>query len=85
MMYGYDKMSMDLLQHELVPKHEILSDEEKNELFTKLHITKNDLPKILDSDSVVKKIGAKKDDVLRITRTSSTAGTAIYFRLVIPE
>ena len=76
---------MDLLQHELVPKHEVLSDEEKKELFAKFRESKNELPRIFDSDPVAKKIGAKIGDVLRITRQSSTAGTAIYYRIVIAE
>ena len=68
-----------------MPKHEILSEEEKKELLEKLNIQEKQLPKILDSDPVVKKINAKAGDVIKITRNSPTAGKSIYYRLVISK
>ncbi len=73
-----------ILNHEYVPKHEILSEKEAEKLLKKYKLnSKNKLPKILLSDPVVKAIGAKKGDILRITRKSYTAGTAVYYRVVV--
>ena len=72
----------DILKHELVPQHAILSEEEKKELLEKLKITQGQLPKILTTDSVVKAIGAKEGDVVKIMRKSITAGKHTYYRLV---
>ena len=72
----------DILKHELVPEHIILNENEKKELFEKIKITEKNLPKILTNDPVVKKIGAKEGDVLKIIRKSPTAGTSIYYRVV---
>jgi len=72
-----------VLEHELVPKHEILSEEEKKELLKKYNITEKQLPKILASDPVVKAIGAKPGDVIRIIRNSPVAGRSIYYRIVV--
>lgn len=44
-----------------------------------------DLPVILDSDAVVKLIKAKLGQVLRITRSSPTAGKSIYYRMVTED
>ncbi len=72
-----------VLEHELVPKHEIMKSDEAAEVLKKYGIKKEKLPKIREKDPVVIAIGAKKNQILRITRKSPTAGTAEYFRLVI--
>ncbi|GBC69939.1 hypothetical protein HRbin01_01646 [archaeon HR01] len=77
--------AFDILEHSLVPKHELLSESEAEELLKRLNITKQQLPYILVSDPVVKRLGAKVGDIIRITRHSETAGTAVYYRVVWRE
>ncbi|MEM0372463.1 MAG: DNA-directed RNA polymerase subunit H [archaeon] len=72
-----------ILEHELVPRHEILSREEADAVLKNLGATIDELPKIRDSDPVVKAIDAKRGNVLRITRKSPTAGETVYYRVVI--
>lgn len=72
-----------ILEHELVPLHEVLSKEDADLVLEKYGITPDQLPKILDSDPVVKAINAKKGNILKITRKSPTAGESIYYRIVI--
>ncbi len=73
-----------ILNHEYVPKHEILSDKEAERVLKKYKLSsKMQLPKILSSDPVVKAIGAKKGDIIKITRKSITAGEAVYYRVVV--
>lgn len=74
---------VDISKHELVPKHEVLSEEEARELLERLNITKGQLPKIYTTDPMVKKIKAKVGDIIKITRKSPTAGEYIYYRVVI--
>lgn len=69
-------------EHRLVPLHEIMSEKDVKQLLEKLQCRKQDLPKILDTDPMVLKLGAKPGDVVRITRDSQTAGEAYYYRLV---
>jgi DNA-directed RNA polymerase subunit H len=75
--------SLNVLEHELVPKHEVLSKEEQEEVLKKFSATADELPKIRSSDSVLKYIEAKSGDVIRITRKSPTAGETIYYRIVV--
>jgi DNA-directed RNA polymerase subunit H len=75
--------SINIVEHELVPKHEVLSKEEAEKVLNSFKITKDNLPVILSSDSVLTEIKAKAGDVLRITRKSETAGEAIYYRVVV--
>jgi len=74
---------IDIFKSELVPKHEILTKEEEEELLKKYKITKKQLPKILSTDPAVKAIGAKKGDIIKITRKSQTAGETYYYRVVV--
>ncbi len=72
-----------ILEHQLVPKHEIMTDEEVRALLKEYGVTLEQLPKIFSDDPVVKAIGAKKGQVLRITRNSPTAGEYYYYRVVV--
>ncbi len=67
----------------LVPKHEILSEEEAEELLKVLGVRKEQLPKIKADDPIVKEIGAKVGDIVKITRKSLTAGESVFYRLVV--
>jgi DNA-directed RNA polymerase subunit H len=67
----------------MVPDHKIMSDEEVTELLTRYNISTDQLPKVYHDDPAVKSIGASADEVIRIIRTSHTAGRAEAYRLVI--
>jgi len=71
-----------ILDHFLVPKHEILTKSEEERLLTELGVPKGALPKIRADDPVAKAIGAKEGDVLRITRADDT-GKNFYYRVVV--
>ena len=75
--------SINILEHELVPKHEVLSKEEREKLLDNLKIVKEKLPKILSSDSVLEHINAKPGDVIKVYRSSQTAGETLYYRVVV--
>ena len=62
--------------------HELLSPEEQEEVLKRYKTTRPQLPKILTSDPVVRKLGAKPGDIIKITRTSPTAGVTVYYRVV---
>ena len=75
--------SFNIFDHTLVPKHEIISDEEKQKLLTQYRIQPYQLPQIRASDPAAKAIGAKTGDILRITRKSPTSGEYTLYRYVI--
>lgn len=75
--------AFDIFQHKLVPKQEILTEEEKTELLTKFKVQPYQLPQISSVDPTVKAIGARPGDVLRVIRRSPTAGEHIAFRYVV--
>ena len=78
-------MKINIQQHDLVPKHEVISESEKELLQQSSDFDINNLPKIKKNDPVVKEIGqdVSVGDVLKITRNSKTAGEFISYRIVI--
>ncbi|MCG7853441.1 MAG: DNA-directed RNA polymerase subunit H [Methanosarcinaceae archaeon] len=72
-----------LLDHELIPKHEIMVEDELKSVLNQYQIEKEQLPKLKVSDPIALEIGASVGDVVKIMRNSQTAGEAIYYRLVI--
>ena len=75
-------MKIDIQDHMLVPTHEIMTEDEIADEFSDVEYDFKDLPKIRSEDPVVKAIGAKPGDVLRITRESQTAGVFVTYRIV---
>jgi len=75
--------SFDIFEHELVPKHEILTKEEVEELLKKYRIKPYQIPRIKASDPAAKMIGAKPGDIIKIIRKSPTAGRSVAYRYVI--
>jgi len=78
------EVNPEILKHELVPKHIILSPQEKEELLKKYGIKENQLPKIYASDPIVRLIGAKPGDVIKIIREFE-GKKSVYYRLVVKK
>jgi DNA-directed RNA polymerase subunit H len=74
---------LNVLDHAMVPDHQIMTEEELTGLLSLYKITSEQLPRMYHDDPAVKTIGAKPGDVIRIIRTSHTAGRAESYRLVI--
>jgi len=75
--------SFNIFKHELVPKHEILTKEEAEEILKEHHINPYQLPHIRSSDPAVFLIGAKPGDIVKIIRKSPTAGVYVTYRYVV--
>ena len=78
-----DFPSFNIFKHNLVPKHEVLSPEERKKVLEKYRIEPYKLPRIKTSDPVIRVIGAKPGDIVKIVRKSPTAGESIYYRYVV--
>ena len=76
------KKEIDVSKHELVPKHEIVSEKEKEELIKKYGSLKN-FPRIYSSDPQVKLLNAKPGDVIKIIRRNEVTGESVYYRVVV--
>jgi DNA-directed RNA polymerase subunit H len=73
----------DVTRHIMVPKHEIIGKKEAEEVIKQFNTAPNLLPYVSMVDPVIRAIGAKPGDVIKISRKSETAGQAIYYRYVV--
>ncbi len=78
-----EEKTVNIFEHELVPKHRILTEEEKQELLKKYGIELKNLPRIYLKDPAIVAIGGKVHDVIEIARKSPTAGETKYYRVVV--
>ena len=74
---------LDVSNHVLVPKHEKCSETEKKSLLKKYNVEIKDLPKISINDAAIVDMNLQPGDVVKVTRDSATAGTTIFYRVVI--
>ena len=69
--------------HILVPKHEIMTRKDAEEVLEKYHCKTTDLPLIFANDPAIVGLGVKPGDMIKITRKSATAGESLYYRYVV--
>ncbi len=69
--------------HIYVPKHEIILKQEAEKILKKYNCKPTELPLIFVNDPAILGLGVKPGDVIKITRTSPTAGTSFYYRYVV--
>ena len=80
------KKQIDVLLHELVPHHVLMTKDETKALLEKFKIDLHDLPQMFEKDPIAIAIGAKEGDVVKIIRKSDTTVKNVeYFRYVKKE
>ncbi len=80
--HGIPKLQFNLLNHEFVPPHTILTKEETEEVMKKYNIMdKSEMPDISRFDPVALSIGLKPDEVCKIVRSSKTSIQSNYYRI----
>lgn len=77
---------INILEHELVPQHRVLTPQEAKEVLRELGCSNpSQLPWISIKDPVVKAIKAKPGDIVMIIRKSPTAGEFVTYRFVVVD
>ena len=82
---GKTKTAGKKYNHILVPKHEKISEKQKQDLLREHNCSENELPKISIKDSAISDSSPRIGDVYRITRNSNTEKSVTYYRVVVDE
>ena len=72
------------MKHELVPKHEKLSEAETKAMMEQYLVkSKAQLPIISRNDPIARRLGLRHGDVVKITRYNDTSGLYYYYRCCV--
>jgi DNA-directed RNA polymerase subunit H (RpoH/RPB5) len=77
------QLLINIVDHRDVPKHEVITSEEKKEILEKYHIKEINLPNILRDDAMAIYLGLTPGEVVRILRPSPTSGTYVSYRICV--
>ena len=76
-----NRLQFNILKHVMVPKHRILSEEEKKEIIKKYNIEDDNIPNISRFDPVAIMLGIRPKQYCEIERPSKTSITSLFYRI----
>ena len=80
--FTLEQLQFNILDHQYVPMHEILSAEETKKIVLQYNVTNYDqLPNISRYDPVAQAIGIRPGQICKITRSSKTSIISYYYRV----
>ena len=81
--FDQDDVVINITKHELVPQHEPLTQAQADEVLANHNVQLAQLPRILLRDPQVQYFGLERGRVVKITRSSETAGQYVTYRQVV--
>ncbi|KAF2724312.1 RNA polymerase subunit [Polychaeton citri CBS 116435] len=78
-----EDLIVNISKHELVPKHVMLSAEEKRYLLERYRLKETQLPRVRVEDPMARYLGLRRGQVVKIIRKSETAGRYASYRWAI--
>jgi len=74
---------INIVEHELQPKFELLLDDEKNKYMEEYDLNIKNMSRILLTDPICRYYAAKSGDIFRIIRPSHMTAMGFHYRLVV--
>jgi DNA-directed RNA polymerases I, II, and III subunit RPABC1 len=79
--FSEEDLVVNVTKHQMMPLFRIMSDAEKKRFFLYTKLSEDRLPRISVNDPVAKYYGMNRGDLIKIVRTSDTAGKYVTFRV----
>ena len=81
--FWLNSLLFDITESELTPSYKILTDEEKQNVLDKYHITEDKIENVLFTDPLANFYGVKIGDMVQAKEASETNGFYIFYKLCI--
>jgi DNA-directed RNA polymerase subunit H (RpoH/RPB5) len=82
--HSLDRLQFNILEHQYVPEHVVLTETEQAEVLNKYNITDTkQMPSISRYDPVALAIGLRPGQICKITRSSKTSVTSNFYRYCV--
>lgn len=79
-----NELMINIVDHDVVPEHIVLSTEEKEKCLEEYQKKKKDMAHIYITDPVARYYNMKLNDIVKILRPSITSGYAVMYKMVVP-
>jgi DNA-directed RNA polymerase subunit H (RpoH/RPB5) len=84
--HSLDRLQFNILEHQYVPEHVVLTGGEQEEVLKKYNITDTkQMPSISRYDPVALAIGLRPGQICKITRSSKTSVTSLFYRYCVAK
>lgn len=80
--FQVNELLVNISKHDLKPKHEVLTAEEKAKLLKLYNVEDSQLPRMLETDPVARYYGLGKGTVLKVTYDSELTGKHVTYRCI---
>lgn len=81
--FTYSELLVDITEHEYVPEHTVLTEEEKQALLKRYTVNEAQLPRMTIDDPISRYFGLTYGQVVKIIRKSNAAGRSVTYRVVV--
>lgn len=82
-LFPIKNLLFNITKHSYVPKHELLSVDEANNIMTNYSIKKSQFPIILKTDPVARYYDFKSGQLIKVYRSSTATGESITYRYCV--
>ncbi|KAH9649131.1 DNA-directed RNA polymerase V subunit 5A [Citrus sinensis] len=79
---GLFQFKVEMFQHVLKPKHQVLTDQEKEKLLKKYSIEEKQLPRMLKKDAIAQYYGLERGQVVKVTYSGEITESHVTYRCV---
>jgi len=81
--FKFNNLQFNIIDHDLVPKHIVLNEEESKNVMETYRAKKRDMILIRTNDPIAKYYKMKSNDVVKIIRDSTMTCDSVSYRLII--